>query len=216
MLLMFYAGYLLGTQKTAYQGSTEVLAAAVHGKEGVLIKIRVDLKPGSGNVFVNARVKTGYDTQASAENAVRAASKFVDLSHTDVFITLEGASFAEGPSAGAAMAVAIVAAAMGKEMPKDVVITGEIDPSGKILPVGGLYEKVKACAEAGVKKILVPRGQSRVTVWKKRVVRREVLPGIFVEEVSFVPEEIDLNSLGVKVVEVSSLEEALREVGVLS
>jgi len=66
----------------------------------------------------------------------------------------------EGPSAGAALTVATIAALEGAETNRSVMMTGTIREDGTIGPVGGVLEKAKAAASIGAKKLLVPPGQS--------------------------------------------------------
>ncbi len=76
---------------------------------------------------------------------------------TDIHIHVpEGATPKDGPSAGVAMAVAIVSVLTGVEVHKDIAMTGEISLRGHVLAIGGLKEKLLAALRAGIKKVLIP------------------------------------------------------------
>jgi ATP-dependent Lon protease len=62
----------------------------------------------------------------------------------------------DGPSAGVAMMTAIVSLLSGRTARRDVAMTGEISLTGRVLPIGGLKEKVLAARRAGIRKVLVP------------------------------------------------------------
>jgi len=67
-----------------------------------------------------------------------------------------GAIPKDGPSAGATIAVALVSLLTGKPVYRNIAVTGELTLSGRILPVGGLKEKVLAAKRAGIKTIVIP------------------------------------------------------------
>ena len=73
----------------------------------------------------------------------------------------EGATPKDGPSAGAAMASALLSLARGKMVKKNLAMTGELSLTGKILPIGGLKEKVIAARRNGIKKIIIPKTNMR-------------------------------------------------------
>ena len=137
-----------------------------NGKEvGALATLTVEIKPGSGHVFVDTLPLTEVNTQASARLAKEVTQDVtgVDLSDYDIFYTIRSESpIIGGPSAGGAIAAAMIANVLDLNMNKHVVMTGTINPDGSIGPIGGLLEKAQAVAENGGTVFLVPEGQSIV------------------------------------------------------
>jgi ATP-dependent Lon protease len=73
----------------------------------------------------------------------------------------EGATPKDGPSAGVAMVTAIVSMMTGIAVRKDVAMTGEITLRGRVLPIGGLKEKLLAALRGGIKKVLIPEENAK-------------------------------------------------------
>jgi ATP-dependent Lon protease len=73
----------------------------------------------------------------------------------------EGATPKDGPSAGVAMVTAIVSVMTGIPIRKDIAMTGEITLRGRILPIGGLKEKLLAAHRGGIKKVLIPEDNAK-------------------------------------------------------
>ncbi|AEH24819.1 S16 family serine protease [Pyrococcus yayanosii] len=129
---------------------------------GVPTEFVITVAPGSGHVYVETWPLTQVDMQASARLAAEVAGRVlgVNMSQYDVFIQVRADSpIIGGPSAGGTMTVGIIAALMGWDIRKDVMMTGMINPDGSIGPVGGILEKASAAHQAGAKVFLIPEGQ---------------------------------------------------------
>lgn len=130
---------------------------------GVTLQIEVNTMPGKGEVGLtghmgeimqeSAKIAYSYIRSVAAEYGID-QSIFTELD-THIHIT-EGAVPKDGPSAGITMATAMWSAFSKKEIDARVAMTGEITLRGKVLPVGGLKEKLLAAKAAGMKKVLIP------------------------------------------------------------
>jgi ATP-dependent Lon protease len=101
----------------------------------------------------------------------------------------QGAIPKDGPSAGVTLVVALASALSGRCVRGDVAMTGEITLSGRVLPVGGIKEKVLAARRAGVEQLILPRENARNV---KEDIPPELLSRIRVDYVSTIEEVIDL------------------------
>jgi uncharacterized protein len=102
---------------------------------------------------------TGDMWRAAAWAAPIAATGILNLDLADYTIDYEVTGRIDGPSAGALMTIATVAAFMGDELKSDVTMTGTINPDYTIGPVGGIPQKLEGAAAAGKKTVLVPLGE---------------------------------------------------------
>jgi predicted S18 family serine protease len=201
-------------------GSSKVHLVAVRsterGYEGVVLECYVKLLRGSGRVLVDTEPRIGIDLQSSLRVAVSVAEGFTgsNFSRVDVVARVVGEEEVEvvdGPSAGAAIAAAVISAVRGERLNDTVYITGTVNPDGSVGQVGGVLEKALAAAEHGAKLFVVPRGQRSALTW--RVVERRVGPFIIQRaEPTYIDVEGFLRSRGfsVKVVEVENVAEAYR------
>ena len=131
---------------------------------GELLQIESVKVPGKGKI--TATGKLGDVMKESIQAAEffiksRAHSYGVDLTKLekqDIHVHVpEGATPKDGPSAGVAMATSIISSISGIPVHKDVAMTGEITLRGRVLPIGGLKEKLLAALRGGIKTVLIPK-----------------------------------------------------------
>jgi len=131
---------------------------------GELLVVETLTMPGKGNVTVTG--KLGDVMKESAQAAVsyvrsRAAYLMIDEKFhrkLDLHIHIpEGAIPKDGPSAGIAMCTSIVSALAKRPVRRDIAMTGEITLRGRVLPIGGLKEKIIAAHRGGIKTVLIPK-----------------------------------------------------------
>ena len=135
---------------------------------GELLQIEAVLVPGRGRVSVTGKLGDVMQESVQAANAYvrsRANSfgiKPVMFEKRDIHVHVpEGATPKDGPSAGVGMVTSIVSALTGIAVRKDVAMTGEISLRGRVLPIGGLKEKLLAALRGGLKTVLIPKENER-------------------------------------------------------
>lgn len=129
---------------------------------GTTLDVEVNILKGKGNFKITGNIgKVMEESYNAALSYIRANADElgvdIDFENTDVHIHIpEGATPKDGPSAGITMATAMVSAMTKTPVRADIAMTGEISIRGKVMPIGGLREKVLAAKRAGVKKVIIP------------------------------------------------------------
>jgi len=130
---------------------------------GDLLQIEASLLPGKGQLILTGQLgDVMQESVKAAHSVVRARSECLGLDpefhqkfDTHVHVP-EGATPKDGPSAGVAMVTALVSVLSGVAVRSDVAMTGEITLRGRVLPIGGLKEKLLAALRGGIKTVIIP------------------------------------------------------------
>jgi ATP-dependent Lon protease len=135
---------------------------------GELLTIEGVMLPGKGRMTVTGNLKDVMRESISAA-ASYVRSRAVDFGvkppvfdKRDIHVHVpEGATPKDGPSAGTGMATAIVSIMTGIPVRRDIAMTGEVTLRGRVLPIGGLKEKLLAALRGGIKKVLIPEDNAK-------------------------------------------------------
>lgn len=160
----------LGKEKYSYQmvnpepeiGIVRGLAWTSVG--GDTLQIEVNVMPGGGEIMLTGQLgdvmkesaRTGISYIRSVSRKYGIADDFFEKHDIHVHIP-EGAVPKDGPSAGITMATAMLSAVTERRVRADLAMTGEVTLRGRVLPIGGLKEKLLAAKNAGMKTVLVPK-----------------------------------------------------------
>ncbi|MBM1172742.1 endopeptidase La [Microvirga arabica] len=164
----------LGPPRYRYgEAETEDMVGAVTGLAwtevgGELLTIEGIMMPGKGKMTVTGNLRDVMKESISAA-ASYVRSRAVDFGveppmfdRRDIHVHVpEGATPKDGPSAGIAMATAIVSVITGIPVRRDIAMTGEVTLRGRVLPIGGLKEKLLAALRGGIKKVLIPEENAK-------------------------------------------------------
>lgn len=135
---------------------------------GVVLPCEATTMAGVGKLNLTGSLgKVMQESGQAAMSYIRHRQKELGLpekfhKELDIHVHLpEGATPKDGPSAGITMTLAIVSALTGKKVRSDIAMTGEITLRGRVLPIGGLKEKLLAALRYGVKEVLIPEGNKK-------------------------------------------------------
>ena len=135
---------------------------------GELLTIEGAMMPGKGKMTVTGNLRDVMKESISAAASYvrsRAVAFGIEpplFDKRDIHVHVpEGATPKDGPSAGVAMVTAIVSVMTGIPVRRDVAMTGEITLRGRVLPIGGLKEKLLAAQRGGIKTVLIPEENAK-------------------------------------------------------
>jgi ATP-dependent Lon protease len=159
---------------------------------GEIMPVEILLMEGKGNLQITGQI--GNVMQESAQAALsylKSRSQYFNISpdtyeQVDIHIHIpEGAIPKDGPSAGITICTALVSAFTGREVHKEVGMTGEITLRGRVLPVGGIREKVLAAHRAGLKTVIMPKKNVKdlIEVPKRARNQMHIIPVEHMDEV---------------------------------
>ena len=204
----------LGKEKFMYQMANAadeigiVRGLAWTSVGGDTLQIEVNVMPGKGEIMLTGQLgdvmkesaRTGISYIRSVSRDYQIADDFFEKHDIHVHIP-EGAVPKDGPSAGITMATAMLSAITEQKVRADIAMTGEVTLRGRVLPIGGLKEKLLAAKNAGIKTVLVPKKNlADVEELSQEITKGlEILPVEHMEEVlkaAFVSEDQDKISGG--------------------
>lgn len=157
-------GIVMGLAYTSMGGSALYIET-----QGIQRGLNDDGKPrGGGTLKATGKLgdvmlessQISYTVARARLAAIDEGNQYFD--NTDIHMHVpEGATPKDGPSAGIAMVTSMLSLALGKPIRNDLAMTGEISLTGKVLPVGGIKEKIMGGRRAGIKKIILPQANQR-------------------------------------------------------
>lgn len=188
----------LGKEKYSYQMINEtdeigiVRGLAWTSVGGDTLQTEVNIMPGEGEILLTGQLgdvmkesaRTGISYIRSVGEKYKIPEDFFKKHDIHIHIP-EGAVPKDGPSAGITMATAMISAITNTKVREDVAMTGEITLRGRVLPIGGLKEKLLAAKSAGVKTVLVPEKNMRDVEEISFEITRglEIIPVSYMDEV---------------------------------
>jgi len=159
---------------------------------GEILTIEAVMVPGKGKMTVTGKLgEVMQESIQAARSFVQSRSAEFGIKPTlfdkrDIHVHVpEGATPKDGPSAGVGMATSIVSVLTGIAVRKDIAMTGEITLRGRVLPIGGLKEKLLAALRGGIKKVMIPKDNEKDLAEIPDNVKKgmEIVPVTSVEEV---------------------------------
>jgi len=153
-------GVVMGLAWTAMGGSTLFIETSLRNQSR---KSSDPSKPETGSLKVTGSLgdvmkestEIAYTFSKSFLNKLDESNKFLDNAHIHLHVP-EGATPKDGPSAGVTIVTALLSLAKGVPARQNLAMTGEVSLTGKVLPVGGIKEKIRAAKRVGVSCVILP------------------------------------------------------------
>ena len=220
--LTLFLFLLIVPSVSAKQGHLKLLAVKEmdDGYEGSIADLYLEIKSGTGRVFLDTFPLTKVDTQISTRFAKDMACSYLDrdcLEYDFIYTIKANSPIITGPSAGGAITLLTISLLEGFELDEGITITGTINSGGIIGPVGGIKEKIDAASNDGLRKVLIPEGERFIDKDIKIIEKLTVIGinGSVFENASIKNKTIDLveygRKEGIDVVEVSDINDVLYE-----
>lgn len=161
---------------------------------GVTLEIEVNTMPGKGELRLTGQLgdvmkesaMAGFAYVRSVAESYSIAEDYFETHDLHIHIP-EGAVPKDGPSAGITMATAMLSAIAGREVNADLAMTGEVTLRGRVLPIGGLKEKLLAAKMAGIHNVLIPMDNRK----DLEEVDEEIKTGLNIQCVSMMQEVLE-------------------------
>lgn len=208
IILAFVLLFLFAASANARSGHMHLLAST-EGEDprGSVADLYLEIRPGSGRVFIDTFPLTKLDTQISTRFAKDVACDYLDFdcSVYDFFYTIRSESIIiGGPSAGASITILTIMVLDNIKIDKKTAITGTINSGGFIGSVGGIKQKLEAANRTGITKVLIPKGvlQNEAVLTDNTSII-ETQPPIDYQKIA--------QDYGISLIEVSTLDEVYYE-----
>ena len=166
---------------------------------GELLLVEVALMPGTGKIEITGKLgEVMQESVRAAFSYVRSRSEMFGLKpdfykEIDIHVHIpEGATPKDGPSAGITLATSLVSALLNLPVRNDLAMTGEITLRGRVLPIGGLREKLLAARRGLISEVIIPEDNE----WDLKEVPENVLKGLKITKVRHMDEVLPLALLG--------------------
>jgi uncharacterized protein len=201
---------ILLTLPIVYSAQIPLLAVkeSDNGFIGSSAQLQLEIKEGKGRVFLDTYPLTKLDTQMSTRFAKEMACKDKNCDKYDFIYTIKSNSvIVGGPSAGATITLLTITELEKLDIKKGMAITGTINSGGLIGTVGGLKEKIDAAKELNLNTVLIPHGEKISEI--NNITIADYVINISQDNVSTINLIKYGKSLGIEVIEVSTIDEAL-------